>query len=396
MASEGTDTVLSAITYTLGANVENLTLTGSADIDGTGNELDNVLTGNSGVNVLTGGTGNDIYVVGPGDAVVEHVDEGTDTVESALTYTLGSDVESLTLMGNADIDGTGNTLDNVLTGNSGSNVLDGGAGDDVLSGGGGHDTYQFNWGYGVDTIVDTAGPGAGNVLRFGSGITLDSVILGYSGSTLQIQIGYAGDMVQLGGFDPADAYEGTPAIATFQFDDGSALSYAQLIDWAFDFIGTTGDDILTGTSATDLFNGQTGNDVQNGGRGTDQYVYGWGDGQDTIIDTDSTPGNTDRLIFYDVIDPMHLVLSREANDLRLAVYESTGSVTIQDWYLGTDQQVEDIQAASGQYHLANTQVEQLIQAMASFSQQTGLTWEQGLAQQPQQVQSILAANWQGM
>jgi hypothetical protein len=55
--------------------------------------------------------------------------------------------------------------------------------------------------------------------------------------------------------------------------------------------------------------------------------------------------------------------------------------------------VEDFHAGNGQ-HLLSTQVDQLIQAMASFSQQTGLTWDQGIAQQPQNVQTILAASWQ--
>lgn len=62
----GTDTVRSAITWKLTANLENLTLTGTADIKGTGNELGNTLTGNSGKNTLDGGAGADTLIGGGG------------------------------------------------------------------------------------------------------------------------------------------------------------------------------------------------------------------------------------------------------------------------------------------------------------------------------------------
>ena len=88
------------------------------------------------------------------------------------------------------------------------------------------------------------------------------------------------------------------------------------------------------------------------------------------------------------------MLSRQVNDLRLAIHSSADQVTIQNWYADPKAaQVETIQAGNGQV-LLNTQVDQLIQAMATFSQQTGLTWDQLIDQQPQQVQAILAANWQ--
>src|SRR6185369_15778979 len=76
-AGSGTDTVLSSASYSLTANVERLTLTGSGNINGTGNSLDNIIIGNSGINTLTGGLGNDYYVVqNTSDAVVENAGEG--------------------------------------------------------------------------------------------------------------------------------------------------------------------------------------------------------------------------------------------------------------------------------------------------------------------------------
>jgi Ca2+-binding RTX toxin-like protein len=143
-AGTGTDTVQSSISYTLGANVENLTLTGSANINGTGNGDANVITGNSGNNILAGGAGNDTYVVqNAGDVVTEALNEGIDTVQSSVSYTLGANVENLTLTGSADINGTGNGDANVITGNSGNNVLTGSGGNDTLVGGSGTDTAAY-------------------------------------------------------------------------------------------------------------------------------------------------------------------------------------------------------------------------------------------------------------
>ena len=82
-ANEGTDFVDSWITYTLGANVENLDLRGDAAIDGTGNALDNFIGGNNGVNVLTGGAGNDVFD-GEGDADTIYGGEGNDEIDGGL------------------------------------------------------------------------------------------------------------------------------------------------------------------------------------------------------------------------------------------------------------------------------------------------------------------------
>src|SRR6185295_6288879 len=113
---------------------------------------ENVLTGNSAANVLMGGAGNDTYVVSAGDSVVENAAEGTDAVQTSLTYTLGSNVENLTLTGTAAINGTGNALNNVLTGNSAANVLMGGAGNDTYVVDNAGDTTVEDADNGLDTV----------------------------------------------------------------------------------------------------------------------------------------------------------------------------------------------------------------------------------------------------
>ena len=143
-ASSGTDTVKASVSYGLPVNVEHLILTGTSDLNGTGNELANTMTGNSGVNILAGQAGNDTYVVdNVGDIVTELYDEGLDTVQAAIAYALGVNVENLTLTGTAAISGTGNSGDNVITGNGGNNILEGLGGADTLIGGSGADTASY-------------------------------------------------------------------------------------------------------------------------------------------------------------------------------------------------------------------------------------------------------------
>lgn len=166
-APGGIDLVLSSITYTLGDNVEKLTLAvGAGDIDGTGNTLYNTLLGNEGANVLNGGAGNDTMTGGKGDdtyivnvagdvvneTVLNSAGGGVDTVQSAVTFTLATrtNIEHLTLTGSANINGTGNALNNEIIGNSGNNTLNGGAGNDFLHGGDGQDSLIG--GTGIDTF----------------------------------------------------------------------------------------------------------------------------------------------------------------------------------------------------------------------------------------------------
>ena len=184
----GTDRVESILpSWTLGANVEQLTLVGTLAVNGTGNTLSNLMSGNSLANSLSGGAGHDTLIGGSGvdtligglgndtygvdratDRVSELVGEGTDTVEAGVTFTLPAEVERLTLTGTTAINGTGNDLANILTGNAAANTLTGGAGNDTLIGGAGNDILVG--GAGSDVLTGEAGADAFKFVTLGEGI----------------------------------------------------------------------------------------------------------------------------------------------------------------------------------------------------------------------------------
>ncbi|MBZ0290226.1 MAG: hypothetical protein K8I30_21560, partial [Anaerolineae bacterium] len=164
--SNSIDTVKANFDYVLGENLENLVLTGTAAIQGTGNALDNLLDGskNAAANVLSGGQGNDIYIVDANDTVVELAGEGSDTVVIAsgaagATYSLAgyANVENLSL---DDLLGASNLLGGeageILTGNRSANLIQGGGGDDTL-----YDEAPASYHY-SSGVTDVLEGGAGN------------------------------------------------------------------------------------------------------------------------------------------------------------------------------------------------------------------------------------------
>src|SRR5262245_59159806 len=114
------------------------------------------LIGGAQADTMWGGTGDDIYSVdNPGDVVMEFAGEGSDTVWASIDYTLGNQVENLTLFNIGGINGTGNDLDNVIVGNDSTNFLNGGGGADTIAGGNGDDV--IDGGANADTMLGGQG-----------------------------------------------------------------------------------------------------------------------------------------------------------------------------------------------------------------------------------------------
>lgn len=245
-ADEGIDAVFSSVTRALSANIEYLTLTGTGNIDGTGNTLGNFLYGNGGDNVLgggagndvlfgeagndslLGGTGNDVLYGGDGNDILDG-QGNTDTVRyktaaAGVTVAINAGPQITggagtdTLIGIENLDGsnfndalTGDGLKNVLSGLAGADKLDGGAGDDTLYGGEGDDTLIG--GTGRDRLSGSAG---NDTFKFGA--------LAESGTAATTR-----DLI-------LDFLQGDDTI-DLSIIDASTLAGG---DQAFDFIGSAG------------------------------------------------------------------------------------------------------------------------------------------------------------
>ncbi|MEI6801121.1 MAG: calcium-binding protein, partial [Pseudomonadota bacterium] len=324
----GTDTVIFASSYSLGANLENLTLAGTGAFAGTGNSLDNLLTGNSGNNTLTGdsgndtliggvgsdslvgGSGNDLYIVDSSDTVVEATNAGIDTVRTDISYTLGANVENLTFTGASNVTGTGNSLDNILIGNSGNNILyggdgkdtlDGSAGADTLTGGAGNDSYIID--NSGDSVVESGSAGTDTVTSSvtvsalfanvenliltgsqkidGTGNSLNNLIMGNRGANV-LNGGAGVDTLEGGAGNATYVIDSTDVVTeavdagtdTVQIDAsyslGANLENLTLLgsgNWSG--TGNVGRNWLTGNSGNNSLNGGAGNDTLEGGLGVD-------------------------------------------------------------------------------------------------------------------------------
>lgn len=311
-----------------------------------------IFTGTGARDRFSGRAGDDTYrVTNVTDQVIELAGEGTDTIETTISYTLPDHVENLrgvvsdvigdpgpaSLIGNAldnEISGPrGFSSDNVLEGRDGNDRLfgyegndrlDGGAGNDYLEGGQGNDTYVFGLGSGQDTAFEQPFVGDIDTIELIAGINPDDVtlkarrvdalldlVLGINGRGEELILRSALDFDALP-FEEIVFSDGTiwDQSTIFSHIEGVALTASMNGSSLF---GTRFADRLNGLEGDDYLDGFGGPDIMSGGAGNDQYqvedagdtvIEMAGEGHDGVMSSiDYTlPANVENLTLLDTFD----------------------------------------------------------------------------------------------
>lgn len=197
----------------------------------------------------------------------------------------------------------------------------------------------------------------------------------------------------LGEFARAMKYYGLKSSKEFAvlrgYYAGKSAQYGRIIDFAGEQVlrGTANGESLSVGDLYTLIDGDAGNDTLEGGEGDDVYIFSKGDGEDRIFDAN---GLADEVrLGHESID---VVFERVNSSLRVRMPGSLDAITIDSWYNGDAYKIETFKSTDGNV-ITHTQIESLIQAMASFQNDTGMTWEQALSEQPSQVRSIVQEYW---
>jgi Ca2+-binding RTX toxin-like protein len=488
--------VYASTTHLLSAQVEDLHLLEGFAIHGTGNARDNLITGNSadnildgvtGADIMAGGKGNDTYYLDDaGDRVIEQADQGTDTVQSSITHTLGEHLENLILLDFSKPEhGLVDGREVRVYGYPKRNELDYMQGDAVAGFQGtcaltsianmltqmGRPTTESQvvtraidqgwtvsdpalpaWRLGGSSIddqralLDSYGvrhqalpgyneAGLANLLRGGRGVVValnagalwdEAAYQGSGGVNHAVTLSgavHANDTGELVGFYLSDSGRGLVNdmtrfvdIATFRAAADVAGAYAlftldpvKLWDEDIDATGNAGDntlagnrghnrldglgghDLLLGEAGNDVLDGGAGDDTLAGGSGDDTYLFGRGGGSDRIVQDDARAQDQDVLQLGSGIDPTQVWFSRSGDDLAIDLVGLGDRVTMAGWFTDDSRSVDQVRTRDG-WSLAQRDVQQLVDAMAAFAPADALQ----VRQDPQALASLvpaLAASW---
>lgn len=402
------DAINNSISTTIATGYDDVIIGNSSDnlIDGlAGNDYIEGLEGNDtiigglGKDIMKGGLGDDTYYVDNlGDSVVEKENEGTDTINTAISYELPDNVENLILVGSGNINGKGNNLNNTITGNDGDNIIDGVSGINTLQGGKGNDTYIINSTNANDVIIENADEGddtvqssitytlnmnnvenlvlTGDSAINGTGNELDNYIVGNEQNN--ILSGNAGNDI-LYGDGGEDTLKGGIGDDTYIIDSAetaiiensnegidtiiSNINYTlgvnieNLVLAGTENLTGTGNSLnntITGNDYNNTFIGGSGNDTLQGGTGADTYIFNRGDGQDVIDENSPNSNAIDKIKFGANITQNDIEIVRQGYDLILSIKGTSDKITIKKSNLVFGSRIERFEFADGSYIDGNT------------------------------------------
>jgi len=320
---EGDDLVLSAVSYVLSESVNQLTLTGSADLFAIGNGGSSVIRANDGNDTLIagrgdtsliGGAGSDTFVVNKtSDVVEDHFASGNNVIRSSASFSLVDNVNTLQLVGSGNLVGTGNAADHTIVANSGNDTLIAGSGNATLIGGAGSDTFIVN--KQTDVVRDEYATGnnviqssvsytlvenigtlqlIGNDDLVGTGSSADHLIIANSGN--DTLVAGSGNATLVGGSGSDTFIVNKEAdVVRDDYATGSntiEASVSYVLPTHVNTLVLTGGGALigTGNDADNLMIGNAGSHTLLGGSGNNTLVAGsglatliGGDGNDTFV-----------------------------------------------------------------------------------------------------------------
>ncbi len=271
-----------------------------------------------------------------------------------------------------------------LAGGGGDDILDGGAGEDVLVGRDGSDTYLFARGSGRDQILNwDEGAAKCDVVQFGAGIGSGDVQVLRRSNDLLLNLKGSEDRVTVERYFTDDA-GGYYRLEEIRFADGTVWNIAavkamvqqgtagddELFGYAVadtlsggdgrdTLTGAGGNDVLRGGAGNDWLSGDQGDDTLDGGAGddlltgdlgNDVYLFGRGDGKDTIHNFYTSPGKVDAIQLGADITVRDVRLTNEEGSLLLSLNGTSDQVRVSGYFTADaapTYRVDEIRFADG-------------------------------------------------
>ncbi len=233
-----------------------------------------------------------------------------------------------------------------------ADTLDGGAGNDVLQGGAGNDTYLFGVDSGTDLVIDTAG---NDRILMGPGILPENVVIGRMDAQLILSVASTSDQLTVDSWFTSTSSR----VESVEFENGTVWTATEL--QAAAFVGTPGNDNVSGNtssnvllglagndtlladSGADTLDGGSGNDNLDGGLGNDKYIFKSAYGRDVIYES----GGTDTIELGTGIATSDIIVGRNNTDLLLVLDGTEDKLIVSSWFDSDSYRIEAVVFADG-------------------------------------------------